>query len=343
MNSTTFKNRRFLLSVVVLSILIGLRMILSTPNTDINSIGKTYNDMGKSAKFFPRITNSLSSKVDELYPPLPAQLVKGLVLGVDEIDREFKDVLISTGTIHVVVVSGFNISLVGSALLSLSRFVGRKKALVVSFVGIVLYTLITGAEPPTVRAAIMGSLAFGAQGLGRQKESTELLILAALVMLVFDPLLFTDLSFQLSVLATFGIIEFAPRLTKRMRRFGILKTDLANTLGAQALVVPLLFFNFGQVSWISPLVNVLVLWTVPIATILGFISLALGFILLPLGVILSWFNLVFLTMFILVVEAFKGVPTLNFGEANWLLFLGYYLLLVGVIMTKGVREKPVRG
>ncbi len=322
----------YLILISFLIGVLGLRVALYQPKHDANNSTVIYSDAGKSSQFFPQIRTQLGDKIADLYPPLPAQLMKGFLLGIDSFDKDFKSALVNTGTIHVVVVSGFNVTLVASALLTIRSYLGRKKALFLSLIGILVYTLLTGAEPPTVRAAIMGSLAFGAQALGREKESRELLLLTALVMVIIDPNLLSSLSFQLSFLATFGIIQFSGWLVSKLPKFGPLKGDLANTLAAQALVVPLIFFHFGQVSLISPLVNVLVLWTVPLATILGFVSLFLSYLFFPIGALLAWGNYVFLQFFITVVELFAGVPTLPVIEKNWFFLIGYYLVMLGVVV-----------
>lgn len=325
---------KLLFFIIIIIFITVIKFIFLNPEgqkQDALSSNMIYSDAGKEHQFFPQLRGQLQGKIADLYPPLPAQLLSGFLLGIDEFDKDFKAALINTGTVHVVVVSGFNVTLVASALLTSSSFLGRKKALVLSLIGIIVYTLLTGAEPPTVRAAIMGGLAFGAQALGRQKESKELLFLTASIMVILDPLLIGDLSFQLSVLATFGIIQFSPWLVSKLHRFGPLRSDLANTLAAQALVVPLIFFHFGQVSLISPLVNVLILWTVPLATILGFLSLMVSFIFFPLGQLLAWGNFVFLQVFIMVVNLFKNTPGLLLPEGNWFLVVGYYLVLAGVV------------
>lgn len=281
--------------------------------------------------YFIDLRNFLAAKLDSLYPVEEANLVKGLLLGVNDFSKDLKEKFINTGTIHVVVVSGYNVSLVAGTILGSSLIFGRKVALTLSFLGIILYTLLTGAQPPTVRAAIMGSLAFGASGLGRQKAGLELLFVAAGMMVILDPTLFFNLSFQLSVLATFGVLYFTPKFEGKLGFLGPLKGDLANTLAAQILVTPLLVLNFGQVSWVSPLVNLLILWTVPIATVLGFLSLLLGLVISPLGQVLSWFNYLFLAFFLMVVKLFSAVPVLKVPAGNYLIVLGYLLIVVGIL------------
>lgn len=324
------------LSLVFIFRLIIFPIHIETLNS--NSIYKK--DCGKcgNSGIFATIRDQLGSKIDNYFPPPEANLEKGILLGSDTFPRDFKQILITTGTIHVVVVSGFNLTLLAGLVLGLSPVLGRRPTLGLSFLVIVVYTLLTGAAAPTVRAAIMASLAFGAQALGRQKESLWLLMLTVYLMLLYDPTLVTEISFQLSTAATLGILLFGSRLANWLKFPKVLKGDLANTLAAQVLVVPIIYFHFGQVSWISPLVNVLVLWTIPISTILGFIFLGLSLLLPPVALIISWINFVFLFIFNQVVSLFQGTEVLEVPDHNWWLLLGYYLMLFGIVKTRWRRE-----
>ena len=116
--------------------------------------------------------------------------------------KDFEEALRNTGTIHLVVVSGYNIMIVGGFFLLLAGFIKRKYAITLSISAIVIYTLLTGAQAPTVRAAIMGGLAFSATFLGRQNLPFYTLLLAAFIMLIINHSTFSDIAFQLSFLAT---------------------------------------------------------------------------------------------------------------------------------------------
>lgn len=359
-NLPTFTRSRLFILLPIFFVLMVLRLLILPVTFDIESNKSNQFDYKNNASYTaarpvkadsgpPRLDSGeagyflglrtfLADKLDTLYPSDEANLVKGLLLGVNDFSKEVKQQFINTGTIHVVVVSGYNVSLVAGAILASTLIFGRKMALGLSFLGIILYTLLTGAQPPTVRAAIMGSLAFGATGLGRQKESLELLFIASGLMLLVDPSLFLNLSFELSVLATLGVIYFTPKFEGKLKPFGPLRGDLANTLAAQMLVTPLLMLNFGQISWISPLVNLLILWTVPITTILGFFSLLMGLIVGPLGQVISWFNYLFLAFFLLVVKTFSSVPVLKVQQGNYLIVLGYLMVLIGILTWKKVRS-----
>jgi competence protein ComEC len=108
----------------------------------------------------------------------------------------------------------------------------------------------------------MGSLAYLGQFLGKQAQSLRLLIIAALVMLLVNPLTIFDVGFQLSFLATLGLIVLCPRLTR-------VPTGIRESLAAQIFVWPVLVSNFGQMNVFAILINSLIVWLVPYIMVLG--------------------------------------------------------------------------
>ena len=281
-----------------------------------------------------------------LLPEPQASLLSGIVLGTRrQMPKNFRQNLQKTGTIHVVVASGYNISVVAGLLISvILRFIKRQFALFLSFLGILAYTLMAGAEPPVVRAAIMGSLAFLAQFLGREKDAWRALFFAGGVMLLASPLILFDLGFQLSFLATAGILFLGPRLNGKIFRLPGLGENLRTTLAAQLGVLPILLTNFGQISFLSPLINVLVLPVVPLIMVLGAITALFGLIWQPLAQIASWFAWVPLTYFIKIIEWVGSLPWVSFkvGKISFWWVVGYYLVL-GIIILNLKFNPPAGG
>ncbi len=277
----------------------------------------------------------VEEKINKFLPEPQASLMDGLLLGVNkDLPADFQTALRKTGTIHVVVVSGYNISVVGGFFLLLAGVIKRRYTLVLALGAIVFYTLMTGASAPTVRAAIMGVLAFLAMLTGRQNWPFYSLLLAAFIMLLVSPRVISEIGFQLSFLATAGIILFEDKISPFFKNapspFG---EDLITTLSAQVLVIPIIFYNFGQVSIISPIVNALVLWTVPLATLLGFGIAFFGLLFEPLGQLLAWIAWVPLSIFVWLVEALAKAPlaTIKVPEKNIWVLVSYYLGLSVVI------------
>ncbi len=213
-------------------------------------------------------------------------LVAGFVLGSKALmPRPFWEVLKKTGTAHVVVASGMNVTLVASFLMAfLVIFLPRKKAIFVALVGIWLYAVIAGFDAPIVRAAIMGSIAFGAQTLGRSSVAWRGLVLSALLMLILVPSWFSDLGFILSFVATGSLILFEKPIGKRLKKVPrILREDFSTSLAAQIGVAPILFVTFGYFNVLSPIINALILWIVAPVTIIGALAGLVGMISEPIG------------------------------------------------------------
>jgi len=159
----------------------------------------------------------------------------------------------------------------------------------------------------------MGSLSLLAVYFGRQSWSLLSLVLAAGIMLIINPSWIDNLSFQLSFLATLGIIIFGQTKYSKSQSFfdevmRELKISLRITLAAQAFTLPLIFFTFRQVSLISPVTNVLIGWTIVPIMVLGFVLSISGWIYLPLARIAGWLVWVPLTYLVEVVKLTALIP-----------------------------------
>ncbi len=222
-----------------------------------------------------KLRGKLISFYKQALPEPHASLVAGIVMGSkSNMPYEFWKALKKTGTLHVVVASGMNVTLVAGFLMeTLIRVMKRRQAVFVAICGIWLYAFLSGFEAPIVRASIMGSIAFSAQKLGRVYDAWRGLVISAILMLIFRPLYISDLGFQLSVLATGSLIKFGSVFNRLLYIIpGFFREGLATSLAAQVGVAPLIFITFGELNPFSPFINALVLWTIPYITILGMIS-----------------------------------------------------------------------
>lgn len=285
---------------------------------------------------FPQMRQNMDNKISELLPSPQADLLSGILLGnKKDLPYEFRLALRDTSTLHIVVVSGQNLSMIAGLFLMLSGLIKRKVAIILSFSAIIFYTLLTGADIPVLRAAVMVSLAFLAQLLGRQQDGFWALVLTGGLMLLVNPAWITNLSFQLSFMATMGLVVVAPILLKYFKSLPLIGQDLAVTLGAQTMVMPIIIQNFHQLSLVSVLANLAVGWSVPFIMILGTVMLALGLVSDILGQVISLLIYGFLTYFIYIVEFFAALPFAweYMGEQIWIVWVGYYLLLGGVLVA----------
>lgn len=259
--------------------------------------------------------NSFVSVINSLLPEPHASLLNGILFGVRaSMPRTFYNALISTGTLHIVALSGMNISILVALTAKITLFLGRKASSILTISLIVLFTVFVGASPSIVRAAIMGSLSLFAVYFGRQDWGLLGLFLAAGIMLLYDFSLINNLSFQLSFLATFGII-LATAKSKRYWRKGLLYQsfywtleNLKLTLSAQLFTLPVILFNFHRISLIAPLANLMIEWVIQPIMVLGFLLSFIGWIWLPAAVPLAWMVWVPLMYLITVVEILAKIP-----------------------------------
>lgn len=278
--------------------------------------------------------------VESVITTLPRReggLLLGIILGVrDKIDRDFNEHLTIAGVLHVVAASGQNVSIVASILLvSLGSIVKRRHAILFTSFGIMFYALLTGFDPPIVRASIMALIAFGAAALGRQNVSIVALLLTGWVMVIVEPGLITNISFQLSFLSTFGIVVIKPLIDTmlHLKLFSFLKEDLTTTFSAQISTIPLMLFAFGSYSLISLPVNLLILWTVPIIMVFGGIGALMSLVspLLAKPFVLLAFP--FLAYFTTVVELSGRITAaISIESLPYPLIFGYYLILFGIVL-----------
>lgn len=293
-----------------------------------------------------------------LWPDPEASFLAGILLGDENgIPKGLYDAFRDTGTAHIIVISGFNITLLVGMLVGLfSRLLGRgkfgvRRAAGVALVGIAAYTVLVGAEAAVVRAAIMGGLTLLAVVLGRRQAGVNTLAIVAAGMAIVNPQVLWDVGFQLSFSATLGLVLFAAPFqgvfVRSAERY--IPTDLAQrlagpageyflyTLAAQVLTLPLSLYYFQRIPLISLVANPLVLPVQPPILVLGGLALLAGTIYFPLGQALAWLAWPFAAYSIRIVEFLANIPgnVLNFGEISPSVLVGLYISLF--ILTLGAR------
>lgn len=264
--------------------------------------------------------------INQLLPEPHAGLLNGILFGTKAmLSRDLYNQLVKTGTLHIIALSGMNITILTNLVsVTLLRFVSRRIASLLT-VGIIIgFILFVGVSASVIRAGIMGSTTLLAVVFGRQAWSLLSLILAVSIMLIAKPLWISDIGFQLSVLATLGIILFSKKTVEhRASKVGIedrkskleneglfsnlhlpplfstlyrllsflwslIEDDLRITLAAQVFTIPILLFHFHRISLVSPFSNVLIGWVIAPVTVLGLVTIIAGWVWLPLGQVFAW-------------------------------------------------------
>lgn len=302
-------------------------------------VNSDQNIFTKSSYF---IHNKAKKTFEDTLPPNSASLLLGMIFGGREgIDDTFLKNLQDVGVVHVIAASGMNVSFVAGALLIFfGAFVKRQYAIFFSSLGVVWYAFLAGFEPSIVRASIMAVIAFAAGLLGRQNFPLLSLVITGYVMLFTDPRLLTDIGFQLSFMATLGIILINPlSFSKNM-----FVEDVKTTFSAQIATLPILLATFGKYSLISIPVNALVLWTVPFLMVFGSLAVVSDMVFQPVAKIFLFLCLPFLLYFEIVVSFFAkiGFAVVVSAFSIWL-SVSYYLLVASLFLFvtrfKSYRER----
>jgi competence protein ComEC len=243
----------------------------------------------------------LLSGLNGIVPEPEAALGAGILLGVrSSIAPEINDAFATAGLTHVVAISGWNIAIIAALVAGMARPLerrpgGRWSSATVAAATVAGYVMLTGASPSVVRAALMAGCMLVARLGGSRAHAASALELAALVMLLAAPSVLWDVGFQLSLLATAGLIWFGASVERRLPGWpGWIREPVALTLSAQLTTLPVILVNFERLSLVAPIANVLVVPFVPVAMLFSAIAALSGLLLsmLPLPVVgdaLAWF------------------------------------------------------
>lgn len=294
------------------------------------------------------VKNKFKERLSQIFPEPHASFLAGLLLGSrGQIPKDLLEKFNITGITHIIAISGYNITIISTLFLKiLSGRVSRKILFIISCFGIFVFVILTGASSSVVRAAIMGILVLLALNYGRLSDITNSLIFTACIILLFNPkILAVDIGFQLSFLATIGIVYLSPHLENFFRflpeTFKI-KESTVLTLSAQILVIPVILTNFERISLIAPLANILILPVIPLTMFFGFLAGFLSLFWLFLGKILAFLPWFFLNYEIFVVNFLSKIPfaSIKIEKIKSYMMIIYYSLLL--ILFLYLRKKEIQ-
>lgn len=283
----------------------GIYTLCSFPHIEILPESNINNPYIRIKRFMLTLKDAFTHQINTILPEPHASLLAGLLIGTrSQLPPELKLDFQKTGTAHIVAVSGYNISLIVNLMLLIAPFlwISRKIAVWFIIIGIILFVMLTGAESSVVRAAIMGIITITALRLGRPSVAQRALLFTAVLMVLYNPLILRfDVGFQLSFAATLGLIYISPWLGKMFKRIKPPET-LTTTLAAMIATLPIILWNFGTFSWITPIANLLILWAIPYSMLLGFLAGITGFF-LPFSMnIFAWGTWVILSYVLWVIQ-----------------------------------------
>ena len=297
------------------------------------TFSQSFSDSEKT--FWMKSRAVLMEKSRSILPPSESAVFNAMVFGYEkDISEELKTAFNNTGTRHILAISGMNISIIAMMLLNFGLMIGlwRKHAFWIAVAGVIAFIFLVGSPPSALRAGIMGIMLLWAKNRGRLSKEWRPVLIAAFFMVALNPtLLVFNIGFQLSFLAVLGIIffnDFWARVFKWMP-IKFVRDLLSLSMSAQIATLPVLVYNFGTVSLISPIANIFV---VPILTPIMFLGLGFAafFWLDFMAKIFLWPCWLILKATVWVVEFFGSVPwaSVEIGKAGLIVYFVYYPLLI---------------
>ncbi len=277
------------------------------------------------------LANRISNLWHEPYASFVAGILYGYRGGLGTLAENFS----RTGVTHIVAISGYNIALIATIFSQLLVYllIPRKKAFFVVVSGIIVFVLFTGASASVVRTGIMGIIVLMAGRMGRKTSAFGSIVFASTLMTLHNPyVLLFDAGFHLSVLATLGLVYLSPLVEKRLQfvpSFLKLRENLSTTLSAIIITLPLILYQFGRLSVVAPVVNLLILPGIPIAMMLGAATVVADYIFFPLARLLSFVTYLVLLYIVKIVEWFSSFrfASVEIKIPLWLMVVSYGFIL----------------
>lgn len=265
-------------------------------------------------------------------PEPEASFAIGILLGGE---RGFSEQTIEefriTGLSHLLALSGFNITILILFIFAVFRFLPKHINLILTLLSIAAFVLLTGASASVVRAAVMGLLSLFVLHFGSMGHPSYILLWSAFCIVLINPfLLFSDVSFQLSVAAVIGLIFFTPLWEKWFQKVPAalgLRDGLQTTMAAQITAVPLVAFYFQRVSLISPLANILVAPLIPVAMLCSFLTLLPG-----IGILFAFGAYQVLHLALFITTTLSKIPHADVGFQLGIMSLIFFYTLLATIV-----------
>jgi competence protein ComEC len=287
----------------------GIFSVMNFPNVEVLSRGEG----NKTVSFLLTVKRAFLTRVSQVLPEPEAGLLGGLLVGAKHsLGKDLENDFRAAGVIHIIVLSGYNITLVAYFFMSVFSFLPARFRAAFGAVSIFLFAIMTGAGAATVRASIMAALIIFARATGRTADILHLLFVAGFFMVLFNPrILLHDPSFQLSFLATLGLLLLSGKIFAHLafvpEKF-LLREIASATLATQIFVLPLLLYQTGQLSLVALPANLFILSAIPGAMFFGFLTGLASFISAWSASIFGAVTFIFLAYILGAVNFFAHLP-----------------------------------
>ncbi|MCD4811517.1 ComEC family competence protein [bacterium] len=233
----------------------------------------------------------LSRNIDMNLPEPQSSLLVGILFGSERaFSEDFENYLRISGTTHIIAASGYNVTILILLCSRLSGFLKKKSSLIFSLVAIWLFCIFSGLGASILRATVMGSITILALISGNVRNIHILIPMGILILILINPKILFDIGFQLSILATLGLVYLMPSMAECVKRvFGIKKVFswvqdfFLSTLSCTLATLPVSISIFGKVSLVSVFANVIILPLTGSTMLYGVVALVFSFISRTIG------------------------------------------------------------
>jgi competence protein ComEC len=299
----------------------------------------------------------LSSRIEAGLEEPEATLANAMLLGYKSaIPDSIREQFSRAGLSHIIAISGLHISILVILVFYLVMGIGveRDKAFYISSLMLLFYIILIGTPVSAVRAGLMGFLALLAVRMKRLPKAENFLIISGFIILMVNPMLLRyDVGFQLSFLAVVAILFFYPLLRKvvlqktrmddRNRVPRAVVEVMLVTFIIQLLIAPVVAYNFGIISLIAPVANLLVLWTLPLVLSFLIVGVVLSILLPGISIFLFLPAKLFLSYILWIGEIINRIPLSAWKaediELSWL--IAYYVILLLIFSVWRYRNIPL--
>ena len=297
-----------------------------------------------------KVRDNIENKTDQYFKEPYSSIIKSMITGNKTVlDKNIKEDFINTGLIHILVISGLHIGFCAVIFMFIYRLFGLKLnyVYVLTIISLFFYVLLTGANPPAVRAFIMASCILFTLMLNREPLIYNGLALSALIILIINPQTLFTASFQLSFLATLGIIYLYPKFSNcfniKNNYIKYIRDIVCVTLSAQIALIPILIFYFGKLSIISFILNLLIVPVIPFIICLSFIfyffSLVSSYLATSVAFILSY--LLRIILYIINYSSNLSFSVIYFAVPEILKILFYYFAVFVMFEFKNNKQMKI--
>jgi competence protein ComEC len=332
----------------------GIYSAINFPKIEIVSQKHQYNILSFLYEKILFVKEKIRASIQHNFLPPQSSILEGTILGDNgAMTADLKNKLNITGLRHVIAVSGTHVVILSSIIMSLLLALGlwRGQAFYIAIIFICVYIALTGLPSSGVRAGIMGGLYLFAQKIGRQSVGPRVIVIACAVMLLINPLLlFYDVGFQLSFLAVLGLIYLEPLIKFFIKKLTLKKAEnlvsiVSATFAAQIFTLPVMIYNFGNISFIAPITNLLILPIVYWLMVFGFLASVAGIFSNALAWALSVPCWILLKYFVWVIDFFSqpwAMKTLQNIHWFWLVILYMAIVSITGFFNRKYRQKIIQ-